>query len=125
MEDDLAQARRVIVRPPSQEALRPQDRRQRGGDGQQIVEMAPQEDGMDMPAAQPAVQRVQDNGRDAQRVEGISKTLHSNAHMSSPLRTARAIWPTQGAKDTVIFMRRRKLYTSYHDAICFSRGTGH
>lgn len=98
MKGDFAPARERVVGAEAELALKPEREGEGGGDQQQVVEVAVKERAADMSVQPEAVERVERTRCEAERIEGVGKTFHSNAAMRRPLPRASRRRSTKGGR---------------------------
>lgn len=84
MEGNLLRFRDAVVIAPAELALRPQHEWQGGRDEEHIVEVIVEEAEIQIGFQPPAVQRIQSDCEQTQRVSPVAKCLHSSARMITP-----------------------------------------
>lgn len=90
IETELANGWHVVIVPELEQALKPQQRRQRARYQQHIIEMIPKKWTVNAGNDYPAVQRVETAGQDEQAIEYVSEPLHSSARITKPNPIAKA-----------------------------------
>ena len=86
MEADFAPRGRLVGAPQAGAALQPQQQRQRGGDSEEVIEMAShnRSGGPAQRTQQPAIQSVAAARDGAQRIADVAETFHNSPAISRP-----------------------------------------